>query len=131
MLGRHTRDTWVLDDVSNKTIVTNQDPIEVRRGPDEGVYIYGLFVDGARWATETSMLAEGTPKVLYEPLPVLHVTGVLASRHGLDLSYTYVCPVYKDFKRAPGSYIFDVHMPTQDTPNKWVLRGVALVASID
>jgi dynein heavy chain len=128
---KNARSNWSLDDVVSKAQVLNQDPIDIRRGPDDGVYIYGLHMDGARWDKATMLMAESTPKTLFEPLPVLHVTGVLQARSGVDLTYTYMCPVYKNRERGESNYIFDAHLRTRDSPEKWTLRGVALVGDKD
>ena len=33
-------------------------PSEVEHAPPDGLYIYGLYLDGARWNDETKMLAD-------------------------------------------------------------------------
>lgn len=50
----------------------------LKDSPAEGVYVYGLFLDGAAWSGRENRLVEAEPKKLYAPLPVLYVTGVLA-----------------------------------------------------
>jgi dynein heavy chain len=49
---------------------------EVTQPPAEGVYIYGLKVDGAAWRMSREKgghLADPPPKQLYSDLPVVHV----------------------------------------------------------
>merc|ERR1712216_241816 len=45
---------------------------EVRAAPDDGLYIHGLSLDGARWDKKMMKLVESEPKVLFVGLPVVH-----------------------------------------------------------
>lgn len=42
----------------------------------EGVYVYGLYVDGAGWDKRNSRLVESLSKVLFVSLPIVHVTAI-------------------------------------------------------
>lgn len=37
--------------------------------PEEGVYIQGLFMEGARWNMDAYVVDESIPKVLYDEFP--------------------------------------------------------------
>ena len=46
---KHAKEGWALDDVINLTEVLRAERDEVRKGPDEGCYFYGLFLEGCKW----------------------------------------------------------------------------------
>ncbi|CAM9269982.1 unnamed protein product, partial [Laminaria digitata] len=47
---------------------------QVRSPPAEGVYIHGLFLDGAAWSKQEGVMVESEPKKLFVSLPVLFVS---------------------------------------------------------
>ena len=61
-----------------------QDFESLKEGPSEGVYVYGLYLDGCAWSSREDKLVDSEPKKLYNALPVLFVTGVLVSRTWLE-----------------------------------------------
>eukprot|EP00164_Ancoracysta_twista_P001803 GFYU01002367.1.p1 GENE.GFYU01002367.1~~GFYU01002367.1.p1 ORF type:complete len:811 (+),score=281.55 GFYU01002367.1:300-2435(+) len=121
---------WAMDDVVLFTEVTKHEKEEIKDGPSEGVYIYGLFLDGCCWDKKLNKLVDSPPKVLFSPLPVLYVSAVQASEKRVDV-YSYQCPCYRTPKRTDLMYIFTVDIRSEDPPQKWVLRGVALLCSKD
>merc|ERR1719478_450385 len=127
---KHAKEGWALDDVVNLTRVVNMEREEVRKGPDEGVYIYGLFLDGCRWDKPGNKLADSVPKVLFAPLPVLLVTGQLSTEKKAD-SYSYSAPCYRNKSRRGLNFIFPVDLRSEEPPQKWILRGVCLLCSKD
>ena len=80
---KHSKDGWALDDVIDASEVLRQERDEVKKGPEEGIYIYGLYLDCAKWDKEKNRLADSDPKVGYylymlvllsaPPYPVRHI----------------------------------------------------------
>merc|ERR1712072_48060 len=134
---KHSRDNWALDDVINSSEVLKQERDEVRKGPEEGVYIYGLFVDGARWEKQKDKLVDSDPKVLFAALPVLWITGSVSttgkgpSSPFVDVPGRYSCPMYKAPKRTGINFITSVDLRSEDAPSKWILRGVSLLTTTE
>lgn len=127
---KHNKDGWALDDVIDHSEVLKQEKDEVRKAPEEGIYVYGLYLDGAKWDKPKDRLTDSDPKVLFSPLPVLWITGAQASKAS-DKKSLYTCPVYKAPKRTGLNYVTSVDLRVDDAPSKWTLRGVCLLTSTD
>ena len=136
---RHKAEKWALDDVVLVATVTEHSDLRrIKYPPAEGVYIHGLYLEGASWdKREGGRLSESHAKELYTPLPVLLVTAVTSKQAeklysgGKDDARWYDCPVYTKPKRTGLNYVFSVKLRTSVDPEHWVLRGVALLCSKD
>ena len=127
----HAKDKWALDDVVMTSEVTNP-PKEIEQlkdEPKEGVYVYGLFLEGCRWDGKMNCLVDSEPKKLFTPLPVLYVTGV--QQKDKPTKNVFEAPTYKVKKRTGLNFITTFTVRTQEPTSKWVMRGVALLASVD
>lgn len=116
---------WALDTVLLRNEVTRLLKEEVTTPPDEGVYVYGLFLEGASWDRRGCKLIEAKPKVLFEPLPVIHMFAVNST--GADDQKLYICPIYKKPRRTDLTFVASVYLKTNQTIDHWVLRAVALL----
>ncbi|XP_041462810.1 dynein heavy chain 5, axonemal-like [Lytechinus variegatus] len=116
---------WALDSVVLHNDMTRYLKEDISSPPAEGVYIHGLFLDGAGWDRRNCKLIEPPPKVLFTPLPVCHVYAI-NTLGGKD-PRLYECPVYKKPRRTDLTYIFPLYLKTVQHPDHWILRGVALL----
>ena len=120
-----------MDGVMITSEVTEYDRAEqVKGAPPEGVYVSGLSLDGATWDKGANCLAEAKPKVLFGDMPILFVTACSkTAKKSSDLGPYggFSCPVYKYVRRTDKYIIFSVVLPSQQKPDHWVLRGVALL----
>ncbi|XP_041805872.1 dynein heavy chain 8, axonemal-like [Chelmon rostratus] len=119
---------WALDTVTLHNKVLKQAKEDITASPAEGVYVYGLYLDGAGWDKRNNHLIESSPKVLFTPLPVIHMFAI-NSADPLDPKL-YVCPIYKKPRRTDLNYVTAVVLPTIQSPDHWILRGVALLCDI-
>nr|XP_032816356.1 dynein heavy chain 5, axonemal isoform X1 [Petromyzon marinus] len=120
---------WALDSVVLQNDVTRWLREDVTRSPDEGVYVHGLFLEGAAWDRRNGRLAEARPKALSEPMPVVHIYAANNPAGSKD-TQLYSCPIYKKPVRTDLNYIADVDLRTAQPPEHWILRGVALLCDV-
>merc|ERR1712146_229882 len=94
---------WPLDKICMNCDVTKKFSREdFTSPPREGSYIYGLYMEGARWDTASGMTQDARLKELTPPMPVLFLKAVPVDKR--DTRGTYDCPVFKTKERgAPTS----------------------------
>ncbi|CAE7915366.1 Dnah12, partial [Symbiodinium sp. KB8] len=89
--------TVAIDEVEFNVDMLKQDQQGINQPPVDGVYVHGMFLDGARWDKAGGVLAESTPKVLFSSAPVMW----LQPAHQSDLKeyQHYACPMYVTSER--------------------------------
>ncbi|XP_024899314.1 dynein heavy chain 5, axonemal [Pteropus alecto] len=118
---------WALDNMVLCNEVTKWMKDDISAPPTEGVYVYGLYLEGAGWDKRNMKLIESKPKVLFELMPVIRI---YAENNTLGDPRFYSCPIYKKPVRTDLNYIATMDLRTAQAPEHWVLRGVALLCDV-
>lgn len=121
---------WALDTVVLTNEVTGKMREEMNHHPPNGgVYVYGLFLEGASWSKTHGRLTESKSKVLFDPMPVMHISATSSTDASAQLNKTqnYVCPIYKKPRRTDRTFIATVNLRTNAPPDTWTLRGTCLL----
>jgi len=128
---KHKAENWALDDVVMTSEVTSppKEVEQLRDAPAEGVYLYGLFLEGCAWSGKENKLVDSEPKKLFCPLPVLYVTGVQQKDKKIENQASVPC--YRVKKRTGLNFIEKFDLRSEDPKSKWILRGVALLCTVD
>ena len=117
-----------LDEMRIHTEVTDKTFEQVTAQPDEGTYVHGIFMEGARWEVAENCIAESRPKELHPPMPVMHIIGVTSDQ--VVTKGVYICPVYTTTIRGP-TFTFEARLRTQHPTSKWTLAAVCLLFQPD
>ncbi|KAI3381764.1 hypothetical protein SNEBB_005804 [Seison nebaliae] len=125
-------DGWTLDSVVMNNQVTKSQKEDIKTAPLVGVYIYGLFLEGAGWDRRRSVLVESQPKVSFSQLPVVHVFAERTAEPAREIYYN--CPIYKKAQRTDLQFVTVINLTCLDRPDHtkdfWTMRGVALLCDI-
>ncbi|CAE7602693.1 Dnah1 [Symbiodinium sp. CCMP2456] len=98
--------------------------------PDDGVYVYGIFLEGARFDNTTHQLEESRPKELFTDLPPLQFLPV---KNRVPNAADYRCPCYKVVSRKgtllttghSTNFVLYIEVKTDQVVDKWIKAGVA------
>uniref|UniRef100_A0A8D2DP18 Dynein axonemal heavy chain 1 n=1 Tax=Sciurus vulgaris TaxID=55149 RepID=A0A8D2DP18_SCIVU len=126
-----------IDTISFDFKVMAQLPSELRERPEVGCFIYGLFLEGARWDPVDFQLTESRPKELYTEMAVIWL--LPTPNRKVQNQDFYLCPIYKTLTRAgtlsttghSTNYVIAVEIPSDQPQRHWIKRGVALLCALD
>jgi dynein heavy chain len=131
------KNDWPLNKLVTTVDVTKKmTPEEIEGTARDGAYVYGLYMEGARWDLQAGCMEDAFMKDLYPKIPVTLLRTILAEKE--DTRGIYRCPVYKQTERAtpgfhtPGSgFVFMMQLKTKQPASKWVMAGVAMLLATD
>jgi len=109
---------------------------EPTEAPSDGVYINGMFIEGARWDRASHILEEQHLKQLTDTMPIIHM--IPSKIEEIDNSNLYNCPVYKTSARRgtlsttghSTNYVMTIGLPSNKPQDHWIIRGVALILQL-
>ena len=131
------RNLLPIDELSFSFEVMNDAACEMslEEPPAEGVYVRGLFLEGAGWNAQEKCLCEPTPLTeLVVKMPVIHFKPTHLKKSSKTGTY-YQCPLYVYGKRTGTrerpSFVCYVELHAGGvSPEHWIKRGTALLLSL-
>jgi dynein heavy chain len=131
------RYTIPIDDVVFDYEMRDEEWNELPNPPEDGVYTYGLYLEGCRWDKKAHELEDSLPKILFSLAPTMHWQPY--RKKDLKSYPMYNCPVYKTSDRRgvlattghSSNFVCFISMPSNRPQDFWVERGVAMLTQLD
>ncbi|XP_062999548.1 dynein axonemal heavy chain 3 [Elgaria multicarinata webbii] len=128
--------TIPIDHIGFEFEVTRQEH-SMERKPEDGAYVKGLFLEGARWDREIMQIGDSFPKILYDALPIIWLKPGESAKFLHEK--IYLCPVYKTSARRgtlsttghSTNYVLSIELPSHLPEKHWINRGVAALCQLD
>jgi len=137
-----------------RVLTSSEQELAKVKKPEDGAYVKGLYMEGARWDAQEHNIGESQPRELYILMPYIHlfpkektqvpvVKGVPEHYTGstYGTAHVYMCPVYKtSFRQGTLSttghstnFVMFIRIPMSQRHNQkhWIKRGVAMLTQLD
>eukprot|EP00898_Chlorokybus_atmophyticus_P005400 jgi/Chlat1/5861/Chrsp4S06373 len=106
---------------------------EIVQAPKEGVYVRGVYLEGAGWDPDAGALCEPEPMELIVPMPIIHFKPVENKKK--TGKGVYACPLYmypvRTGTRERPSFMISVDLKAGSADSDgWVKRGTALLLAL-
>nr|XP_021503796.1 dynein heavy chain 2, axonemal [Meriones unguiculatus] len=123
-----------VDSLSWEFIVSTVDDSNLVYPPKDGVWVRGLYLEGAGWDRKNSSLVEAEPMQLVCLMPTIHFRPTESRKKSAKGMYS--CPCYYYPNRAGStdraSFVIGIDLRSGAmTPDHWIKRGTALLMSLD
>jgi len=140
VLQTHSRQFQLpIDEVRFQCTVLAEQPNEVFSGPETGVHIHGVYLEGCAWDAAGASLSESQKGVLYTQMPVIHLECIHKSEVQPS-DEIYAAPLYKTSLRCgvlsttglSTNHVMNIDLPSlSHEPVHWIHRGVALLCMLN
>lgn len=136
-LQTHARKYKVaVDELTFNNSIVNKDLEDIDEAPDDGVLVYGMWMEGARFNRETELMDQSLLGQMFTALPTVHLVPEINFIPGPK---DYRCPVYKTSDRQgvlsttgmSTNFVLAVSVQTDVDPNTWVMMGCACLLNLD
>uniref|UniRef100_K3WFJ4 Uncharacterized protein n=1 Tax=Globisporangium ultimum (strain ATCC 200006 / CBS 805.95 / DAOM BR144) TaxID=431595 RepID=K3WFJ4_GLOUD len=120
----------------------------VEEKAEDGAFVEGLFMEGARWNLDKMVIAESRHRELHVAMPIIHL--LPKKRDDIEpikdtdpsgTAHVYLCPVYKTSLRQgtlsttghSTNFVMSIRIPMAPMHRQkhWIRRGVALLTQLD
>ncbi|XP_069857585.1 dynein axonemal heavy chain 2 isoform X2 [Dipodomys merriami] len=123
-----------VDCLSWEFIVSTVDDSNLVYPPKDGVWVRGLYLEGAGWDWKNSCLVEAEPMQLVCLMPTIHFRPAESRKKSAKGMYS--CPCYYYPNRAGtsdrASFVIGIDLRSGAmTSDHWIKRGTALLMSLD
>ena len=129
-IDRVAFDFVIKDDLDEAEVLSS------RRGPADGVYVNGIFLEGAQWSRSFGRLDQPVNRKLFAECPVIHLLPRLAE--DVKTEGMYECPLYKVVSRQgslnttghSNNFVMYLRFRSELSQDYWIRRGVAAFLSL-
>ena len=145
----HARETKIpVSDIILEFQVMNIKREDIKKGPEAGVYIYGLYLEGASWDVKLGLIDQKPGEMRFD-MPVIWFKTTQEKKNDKEDDddegdeeeeiFIYSCPMFKTGKRASiiassgnsNEKIIEVDLPSRFKKEYWTLRGTCLLTQIE
>lgn len=122
------------------SVTTQKEASEVSNAPDDGVFVHGLFLEGAQWDIQAGHLIDASHGAMHSEFPIVHFCPTQTTSD-INPKGIYQCPLYKTSTRSgtlsttgqSTNYIVSLKLPIDPntSPHFWIRRGTALLCMLD
>jgi len=111
--------------------------------PDNGAYVYGLYLECCRWDAAKKVLIESLPKQMTVEMPIIWFKlRVRETENDINCGKPidiYRCPLFRESSRSgrllttghSTNFVLMVDLPSNMPEKHWVKRGVAMLLQLD
>lgn len=130
--------TIAIDEIDFDFEIKDKQP---ENAAEDGAYVSGLFIEGAKFDLKKMQLVESDPKILFVECPLIKLVPIVQDELNkkLEIAKFYKSPVYKTSARRgvlattghSSNFVMYIRLPNELPEEHWIKRGVALLTQLD